>query len=132
MSHQHTPETETHLDEWHEHPVVVPKVENGAHINIKFLMIFYVSMVVFVLVTIVALVMFFGYSKTNLAAKLVENTHEYSTEYMPYAEEARGRLNEYAWVDRDAETVRVPWEVAARSVVANYGGPSSDTEESNN
>ena len=61
MSHQHTPETETHLDEWHEHPVVVPKVEDGAHINIRFLMIFYVSMVIFVLVTIVALVMFFGY-----------------------------------------------------------------------
>jgi hypothetical protein len=131
MSHDHTQDTHSH-DGSHSQPALIPKVEVGAHVNVRFLLIFYVAMVVFVLVTVFVLIIFFGYSKTNMASKLVENTHEYSTGFMPYAEEAKGRLNEFAWVDRDAETVRVPWEVAARNVVANYSGPASDAEESNN
>lgn len=131
MSHDHTHDAHAGNGE-HSEPKVYPKVEVGAHVNVRFMLIFYVAMVVFVLVTVFALIIFFGYSKTNMASRLVENTHEYSTEYMPYMEEAKGRLKEYAWVDREAETVRVPWDVAARSVVADYSGPASDAEESNN
>ncbi len=131
MSHDHTPDMHTPLDEWHEQPVLIPKEEIGAHVNIRFMLGFYFVMVGFVLVTVIALIIYYGYAKTNMSMKLVENTHEYSTGFMPYAEEAKGRLNEFAWMDRTEETVRVPWEVAARGVVASYGGPASDVEESN-
>ena len=129
MSHQHTPETPQVLDEWHDQPVR-PKEEIGAHINVPFLMVFFVVMVVFILFTVGALIVFFNYTKTNLASQLVENTYEYQMEYKPYAEESKGRLNEYAWVSREDETVRIPWQVAARSVVDDYAGPGSDAEES--
>lgn len=132
MSHDHTPDTPQVLDEWHDQPPVQPKEEHGAHINVPFLLFFYVLMVGFILVTVGALIVFFNYTKTNLASKLVENTYEYQMEFQPYAEEAKGRLNEYAWVSREDETVRIPWQVAARSVVKDYAGPGSDAEESNN
>jgi len=130
--HQQTPPQPVEIDAWHESHGVAPMQEHGSHVNIRFMLIFYVAIVLFILVTVGALFLFFGRTTTNLRSKLVENTYEYQTQYLPYATEARGRLNEYGWVDRQARTVRVPWEVAARSVVANYGGPASDVEESNN
>ncbi len=129
--HQETPPHEAHLDAWHEHHAAAPMQEHGSHVNIRFMLIFYVGIVLFILVTVIALFVFFGHTQTNLRAKLVENTYEYQTQYLPYATEAKGRLNEYGWVDRQARTVRVPWEVAARGVVASYSGPASDVEESN-
>lgn len=128
--HQETPAHDHTLDAWHEGHGVAPMQEHGAHVNIRFLLIFFVAIVLFILVTVGALVLFFGHSQTNLRASLVENTYEYETQYMPYATEAKGRLGEYGWVDRQAGTVRVPWDVAARSVVASYSGPASDVEES--
>lgn len=130
--HQHTPEMSHELDPWHAHHSAVPREEHGSHVNIRFMILFFVAMVLFILVTVGALIIFFGHSQTNLRASLVENTYEYETQYMPYATEARGRLNEFGWVDREAGTARVPWEVAARGVVATYAGPASDAEESSN
>ena len=130
--HHETPAQPVEIDAWHETHGVVPMQEHGAHVNIRFLLIFFVCIVLFILVTVGALVLFFGRTETNLRAKLVENTYEYETQFMPYATEAKGRLNEFGWVDREAGTVRVPWDVAARSVVSSYGGPASDAEESNN
>lgn len=130
--HQETPAHSHELDAWHAHPGVMPMEEHGSHVNIRFLLIFFVAIVLFILVTVIALVVFFDHSQTNLRAKLVENTYEYQTIYKPYATESRARLAEFGWVDREASTVRVPWDVAARSVVASYGGPASDAEESNN
>ncbi len=130
--HQQTPPQPVEIDAWHEHHAAVPMQEHGSHVNIRFMLVFYVAIVLFILVTVGALFLFFGRTTTNLRSKLVENTYEYQTQYLPYATEARGRLNEYGWVDRQAGTVRVPWEVAARSVVASYGGPASDVEESSN
>lgn len=129
--HEHTPELSHELDPWHTHHSAVPREEHGSHVNVRFMIGFFIVMVLFVLVTVGALFLFFGYSQTNLRAKLVENTYEYETQFMPYATEARSRINEYGWVDRDAGTARVPWDVAARGVVATYGGPASDAEESN-
>ena len=129
--HQETPAHAVEIDAWHESHGVAPMQEHGSHVNIRFMLIFFVAIVLFILVTVGALVLFFGYSQNNLRAKLVENTYEYETQYLPYATEARGRLSEYGWVDREAGTVRIPWDVAARNVVATYGGPASDAEESN-
>jgi len=129
--HQETPAQPVEIDAWHEPHGVAPMQEHGSHVNIRFLLIFFVAIVLFILVTVAALFVFFAHSQTNLRTKLVENTYEYETQYMPYATEAKGRIGEYGWVDRQAGTVRIPWDVAARGVVATYSGPASDAEESN-
>lgn len=128
--HQETPAHSHELDAWHAHAGAVPMEEHGSHVNIRFLLIFFVAIVLFILVTVGALFLFFGHTQTNLRAQLVENTYEYQTQYLPYATESRARLAEFGWMDREASTVRVPWDVAARGVVASYGGPASDVEES--
>lgn len=129
--HQHTPEQPHSLDEWHDHPNVVPMEEHGAHVNVRFLLIFYVLMVAFIIVTTFGLVVFFKWSRTQLSEELVENTYEYQMEYLPAAEEQKSRLTEYAWMSREDQTVRVPVPVAARTVIERYRGPGGAAEETN-
>ena len=100
--HQETPAQPVEIDAWHEPHGVAPMQEHGSHVNIRFLLIFFVAIVLFILVTVAALFVFFAHSQTNLRTKLVENTYEYETQYMPYATEAKGRIGEYGWVDRQA------------------------------
>ncbi len=129
--HQETPPQPVEIDAWHEPHGVAPMQEHGSHVNIRFLLIFFVAIVLFILITVGALVVFFNHSETNLRTSFVENTYEYETQYKPYATEAKSRLSEYGWVDREAGTVRIPWDVAARGVVTSYSGPASNAEESN-
>ena len=121
MQNLETPEMPHEVDPWHMHRADELKhEEHGSHVNMHSLLIAFVLIVGFVLLTVFSLTIFFERSVVEVREKVVENTNEYRNGFLPYAEKAKSRISDYSWVDREARTVQVPWDVAARQVVKSY------------
>ena len=121
MHNIETPEVSHEVDSWHSHTAgELTHEEHASHVNMHGLLIAFVLIAGFVGLTVFSLIVFFDYSATTMREKVVENTNEYRTGFMPYAEQAKSRISNYSWVNRDERSVQVPWDVAARQVVKGY------------
>lgn len=114
----HTPDVETHLDDWHTHSAAegVPQEEHGTRVNVLALSIVGVVIVAIVLFFVIAVVVYFGAYSSTLKAEKQENVRWYHEQYGPYAAASERRLAEYGWADSAAGAVRLPIEEAMRRV----------------
>lgn len=107
-------------DPYHEHTAAegAPQHEHGSHVSTKALGITLIVMILGVLIVIVGLVIYFDSYMSKYRAQTSE-TDTLSAATWNEKQEVLAGLNEYAWID--AETVRVPLEVATDKVLSEYG-----------
>src|SRR5512138_1406208 len=96
-------------DAWHQHSAAegVPQHEHGAHASAKALGLTFIIMVFGVIGVILVLMAYFNSYVSDYKAEQQETT----TMMRPAFEAkvaARKQLDEFAWVDADAGTVRIP------------------------
>lgn len=109
-------------DDWHEHTAAegMPQEEHGSQASAKAMGLTLVAMVVGVVLTILILVAYFKSYVGNHKAKVQEGTVGIMTPAFEGKLAAKEKLSSYAWIDRDARTVRVPVDAAMQRVLAEY------------
>jgi hypothetical protein len=127
--HDHTPAVHEHADEWHHHTAAEgrPQHEHAAIANPGALIKWFLAIVVTLVVTLMALVMYFkSYYATVVRPSVIETT-DLSRPAMTSREEAERRLGvgqaryEYKPADPQARTVQLPIEQAMQKTVERYG-----------
>ncbi len=108
-------------DDWHEHTAAEgkPQEEHGAQASAKAMGLTLVAMVVGVVLTILILVAYFNSYVGNYKASAQEGVAIMKPAFEGKLA-AQEKLSSYAWVDREARTVRVPVDTAAEMVLAEY------------
>lgn len=125
-SNLHTPEVHEHADDWHHHAKGEgrPQAEHTSVVNVNALFVWIIGISVFVVVSVVATLMYFNSYSNQLRASAVETTNSakaFKAAQFNAEKELglRGQAGEYAWMNHDQ--VRTPIDVAKRKVVASYG-----------
>lgn len=122
---------ESHLDEWHSHNRAegVPQPEHAAHVNVAALTAVFVVSSVLLVITVIALVVYFDAHMTQLRAERVETTQLAQDHWRPYRQQSFESLDSYGWVDPEQNLVRVPIEDAMQIVAERYQNPSANSAD---
>lgn len=117
----HTPSDDHHgaIDDWHDH-AADPKPQH-VHGETSPVVIAGIGLVgfAFVIVTIVAIVIYFDQVLRNEVVVKVEKTNV-AGEYQAKMATWQGELSSYGWVDAQNGVVRIPAERAAELVAQEY------------
>ena len=106
------------IDTWHDHSAdAPPQSAHTERVNPLALLVIFVSLTLFVAVFVGLTVVYYNSSVATVKAKKLETTTGYDNDYAPYRAQQDAYLNEYAWVDAEAGTVRIPVERAMELVV---------------
>lgn len=117
LEHEHeTP------DSWHRHTADegAPQIEHAASINLLGLLIVFLGMSGFLVVTVGLLIVFFDYTRTQARQAKIETTTMAEENSLPYRQESMDALASYGWVDPAAGRVQVPINVAMDRIVEEY------------
>jgi len=114
----------SHDDNWFRHPDEegLPQSEHGSHVSATGLGITFLAIVFGVLFVILLLVAYFNRYTVQMESRLVEGT-SLAEPYMQYRSQKKSELaltGGPRWIDRDAGTVRISKDDAARLVIEEY------------
>lgn len=114
-------------DDWHQHSAAdgVPQDEHAAQASVKALGMTFIIMTVGVILTILVLVAYFKSYVGSYRAKVQEGTAIMQPAFEAKLS-ARKHLEEFGWIDRDAQTVHIPLDRAMEQVVAEYQAARSN------
>lgn len=113
---------ESQTDEWHSHTRAegLPQPEHAAHVDVRILTAVFIAMAILLVITVIALVVYFDAHMTQLRADRVETTQLAEDHWRPYRQQSFEKLDSFGWVDRDAGLVQVPIDEAKQIVVERY------------
>jgi hypothetical protein len=127
--HDHTPEIHEHADAWHHHipEEGMPQHEHAAKVDSGALIQWFVGITVLLVVTIIALKMYFTKYTTEMRRTSVETSEMALKSHNVYkdAEEALGTTGgpfKYRITNKQARTVQLPISEGIQRTLAKYQG----------
>jgi hypothetical protein len=133
--HDHTPEIHEHADAWHHHipEEGMPQHEHAAKVDSGALIKWFVGTTVLLIVTIVALKMYFTKYTTEMRRTSVETTKmgEKARTSLAEAEAALGidgQPFKHRIVDKKTKAVQLPLDEAIARTVKKYEGVQGQTQ----
>lgn len=120
MSHDHS---QNHHDDWfaHTRDEGLPQPEHAGHVNTKALLIFYMAMLAFVVVSIIGVTLYFQRHVLGVRQANTE-TLRLAVEANTYKAQTLEALGQYGWSGEVVPgAARIPIEEARRKVMLSYG-----------
>lgn len=120
-AHEHAHD---HHDDWfaHSREEGLPQPEHAGHVDTRALLIFYVLMLAFVVVSVIGVTLFFKWYVLGVRQSATE-TLILAVEANEYKAQTFESLDTYGWTGEAVPgAARVPLDVARTRVMETYGG----------
>lgn len=112
-----------HHDDWFAHTrgEGLPQQEHGGHVNTRALMIFYMAMLAFVVVSVIGVTLFFQRYVLEVRREKTE-TLNLAIEANAYKAQTLESLGQYGWSGEVVQgAARIPLSEARQKVMQGYG-----------